>query len=98
MNTKFKKDSLSHKPGESYWESREASMDARSGGESRCDSGEYRDEDVQDFTPKCFVFHDFLDLELILVIVIQSEAKNLNAFTLCITFVYSDSSLHYVPF
>ena len=30
-----KKDSLSHKPGESYWESREASMDARSGGESR---------------------------------------------------------------
>jgi hypothetical protein len=52
MNTKFKKDSLSHKPGESYWESREASMDARSGGESRCDSGEYRDEDVQDFTPE----------------------------------------------
>ena len=33
-------------------------MDARSGGESRCDSGEYRDEDVQDFTPKRFVFHD----------------------------------------
>ena len=30
-------------------------MDARSGGESRCDSGEYRDEDVQDFTPKGFV-------------------------------------------
>ena len=53
MNKKFKKkDSLSHKPGESYWESREASMDARSGGESRCDSGEYRDEDVQDFTPE----------------------------------------------
>ena len=52
MNTKFKKDSLSHKPGESYWESHEASMDARSGGESRCDSGEYRDEDVQDFTPE----------------------------------------------
>ena len=34
-------------------------MDARSGGESRCDSGEYRDEDVQDFTPKGFVFHSF---------------------------------------
>ena len=48
----FKKDSLSLKPGESYWESREASMDARSGGESRCDSGKYRDEDVQDFTPE----------------------------------------------
>ena len=30
-------------------------MDARSGGESRCNSGEYRDEDVQDFTPECLV-------------------------------------------
>ena len=52
MNIKFKKRLPQHKPGESYWESREASMDARSGGESRCDSGEYRDEDVQDFTPE----------------------------------------------
>ena len=78
-------------------------MDARCRGESRCNSGEYRDEDVQNFTPKCFVFHDFKFLELrnstmCSPIVIQSEAKNLNAFTLCITFVYSDSSLHYVPF
>ena len=39
-------------------------MDARCRGESRCNSGEYRDEDVQDFTPKCFVFHDFKFLEL----------------------------------
>jgi hypothetical protein len=38
-------------------------MDARSGGESRCDSGKYRDEDVQDFTPKRFVFHDFKFLD-----------------------------------
>ena len=54
--------------------------------------GEYGNEDVEDFPPEVFVFHVFLDLELILVIVIQSEAKNLNASTLCITFVYSDSS------
>ena len=63
-------------------------MDARSGGESRCDSGKYRDEDVQDFTPKCFVFHDFKFLELrnstmicrsCSLIVIQSEAKNLKS-------------------
>ena len=33
-------------------------MDARSGGESRCDSGEYRNKDVEDFTPNVFVFHD----------------------------------------
>jgi hypothetical protein len=45
------KDSLSDTKGVSS-KSHEASMDARSGGESRCDSGEYRNKDVQDFTPK----------------------------------------------
>ena len=38
-------------------------MDARCRGESRCNSGEYRNEDVQDFTPKRFVFHDFKFLD-----------------------------------
>ena len=64
-------------------------MDTRCRGESRCNSGEYRDEDVQDFTPKCFVLHDFSDLELILVIVIQSEAKNLKSASGCIQILHS---------
>ena len=34
-------------------------MDARCRGESRCNSGKYRDEDIQDFTPKGLVFHRF---------------------------------------
>ena len=45
------KDSLSDTKGVSS-KSHEASMDARSGGECRRNSGEYRDEDIQDFTPK----------------------------------------------
>ena len=34
-------------------------VDARSGGEGGCNSGENRDKDVQDFVPKGFVFHSF---------------------------------------
>ena len=33
-------------------------IDARSGGEGGSYRGKNRDEDVQDFTPKGFVFHD----------------------------------------
>ena len=33
-------------------------VDARSGGEGGSYRGKHRDEDVQDFTPKGFVFHD----------------------------------------
>ena len=35
-------------------------LDPDAGGyaESGCDSGEYRDKDVEDFTPNVFVFHD----------------------------------------
>ena len=34
-------------------------IDARSGGESGGYRGEHRNEDVEDFTPKGFVFHSF---------------------------------------
>ena len=33
-------------------------VDARSGGERGGNGGKYRDKNVQDFTPKGFVFHD----------------------------------------
>ena len=51
--------------------------------------GEYGNEDVEDFSPEVFVFHVFLDLELILVIVIQSEAKNLKSASGCIQILHS---------
>ena len=34
-----------------------ASVDARSRGKRGCDSSEHRDKDIQDFTPKRFIFH-----------------------------------------
>ena len=34
-------------------------VDARSGGESGGYRGEHRNEDVEDFTPKGLVFHNF---------------------------------------
>ena len=40
-------------------------LDPDAGGyaKSGCDSGEYSDDDVQDFTPDVFVFHDILSYD-----------------------------------